>query len=201
MLSSQRVPKSMPSKGGLIHIFFAIFIPYLLSSLLFYFGLSISLSAIIAFSSLLLVSGVFLFIRARRTIRREKEIVFSNIASVFVFSSIFGVLNFLGVIEFSLLISLGLIVFFVFLFIRDLEFIQKISDVNFLFLTVVRMLKAVNFGKFTDPIILVAGVVLSLTFYQTSLSREYEKNVLYEIAFSYMVIIVIETILKMSFGI
>lgn len=190
----------MEIKKFAIRVFFSIIVAYAVSYTLFYFGIGISFLTLLILASLLLLIGIFLLIRAKKTVHREKEIIFANVSSIIIFFSIFGYLNFIGVFDFNLYFSLGMLAFFIFLFIRDGEFLHRIYDLNFIMITVVKLLKNLNFGKFTDPAILVLSALIAFILFEFGKTSDYEKSIYYTIAFAFSILMAIEIIIKMAFG-
>ncbi len=188
----------MRVKRNLVRTLLSILIPYVIISLLFYPGFGISFYYLLSISMIMIAMGFFLFVRARKTIHRDRETVFVNVSSVLFFFTIVSLVRRFSTARFDLLFLCGVGLFLIFLLSRDLEFIQKISDVNFILVLLLVSIGKFAVWKYAEPSIIVGGTVLAITFYDRSFTTDFEKSVILEILFSYMVIAVIESILRLA---
>jgi hypothetical protein len=187
----------MPVKRNLLKVVLTIGISYSLFNLLMYYLISLSIYAVLIYSFVLFLISVFLFFRARKTIHRNKETIFSIMSSVALFESVFGAMEFLGLIHFSTFVSIFFLMFFVFLFLKDSEFIIRFFDFNLVMLMFTKFVLSFEFGEFTLPSIIVGAVIAAIIIYQLFISTEsYEREMFLEASFAYMLVIISEAIIR-----
>jgi len=187
----------MPVKRNLLRVMLTIGISYSLFNLLMHYFISLSIYAVLIYSFALFLISIFLFFRARKTVHRSKETVFSIISSIALFESIFGAMEFLGLIHFSTFVSIFFLIFFVFVFFKDFEFIVRFFDFNLVLLMFAKFVLSFEFGEFTLPSIIVGAVIAAIIIYQLFISTEsYEREMFLETSFAYMLVIISEAIIR-----
>lgn len=187
----------MPVKRNLLRVMLTIGISYSLFNLLMYYFISLSIYAVLMYSFALFLISIFLFFRARKTVHRNKETVFSIISSIALFESVFGAMEFLGLIHFSTFVSIFFLIFFIFVFFKDFEFIVRFFDFNLVMLMFAKFVLSFEFGEFTLPSIIVGAVIGAIIIYQLFISTEsYEREMFLETSFAYMLVIISEAIIR-----
>ena len=187
----------MPVKRNLLRVMLTIGISYSLFNLLMHYFISLSIYAVLIYSFALFLISIFLFFRARKTVHRSKETVFSIISSIALFESVFGAMEFLGLIHFSTFVSIFFLIFFIFVFFKDFEFIVRFFDFNLVMLMFAKFVLSFEFGEFTLPSIIVGAVIGAIIIYQLFISTEsYEREMFFEASFAYMLVIISESIIR-----
>jgi len=172
---------------------------YIIFKVFYYFIIPYSTRLVLIVAYLLFGAAVVIYLLSKKESYRIREITYAVISSQLVYFSIFGTLEFLGIIYFNTLINFFIVLFMFMLLVQGGELRRMTFNLSLFFMSLSKFIGSIWPGYLTSAIVILISVFLAFIVYMKGVrSISFEKSHLFSLSFGFFVILIFDEILLIA---
>jgi hypothetical protein len=146
--------------------------------------------------------SVFFLSAAKRTIHREKEVIFCTVSAALLYSSVFEALNIMGTLILSPLVFIFVLFLFAYFLFEVREFYEKFINFSMILLIFLSLVQNTTMSNFVSSSLIVGGVLIAIIAYYIGTNiQSFDKKSYFSFLLGWAILLSIERAIFMLWSI
>jgi|GEM_PF-2133721 len=180
----------------------ALLSAFLIAKFLLLYSVTLGLVGIIITAFIMFLISVFFLSAAKRTIHREKEVIFCTVSAVLLYCSVFEALNIMGTLILSPLVFIFVLFLFAYFLFEVREFYEKFINFSMILLIFLSLVQNATISNFASSSLIVGGVLIAIIAYYIGTNiQSFDKKSYFSFLVGWAILLSIERAIFMLWSI